>query len=57
MYQAAIVDDELDILNSTKKMLAEQFSRANTAVAFDFFPTVKLFLPCLKTISNTTSYF
>ena len=44
MYQAAIVDDELDILNSTKNMLAEQFSRANTAVAFDFFTNSEDFL-------------
>ncbi len=44
MYQAAIVDDELDILNSTKNMLAEQFSRANTAVAFDFFSKSEAFL-------------
>ena len=48
MYQAAIVDDELDILNSTKAMLAEEFTRANCGVAFDFFTNSKDFLSMLE---------
>ena len=48
MYQAAIIDDELDIRNSTKAMLAQQFTEANTAVAFDFFTNSEDFLSMLE---------
>ena len=44
MYQAVIVDDEEDVLQSTKAMLAEQFNKENTAVAFDFFTKGEDFL-------------
>ena len=48
MYQAGIIDDELDILNATKAMLAKQFTQANTAVAFDFFTNSEDFLSMLE---------
>ncbi|SFI35342.1 two component transcriptional regulator, LytTR family [Pseudobutyrivibrio sp. OR37] len=52
MYQAAIVDDELDILNSTKAMLADEFTKANTAVAFDFFTDSEDFLSMFESHFN-----
>lgn len=52
MYQAAIVDDELDILNSTKAMLADEFAKCNTAVAFDFFTDSEDFLSMFESHFN-----
>lgn len=52
MYQAAIVDDELDILNSTKALLADEFSKANTSVAFDFFTDSNDFLSMFESHFN-----
>ena len=52
MYQAAIVDDELDILNSTKALLADEFAKANTAVAFDFFTNSEDFLSMFESHFN-----
>ena len=52
MYQAAIVDDELDILNSTKALLADEFAKANTAVAFDFFTDSEDFLSMFESHFN-----
>lgn len=52
MYQAAIVDDELDILNSTKALLADEFAKCNTAVAFDFFTDSEDFLSMFESHFN-----
>ncbi|MBP3263020.1 LytR/AlgR family response regulator transcription factor [Pseudobutyrivibrio sp.] len=52
MYQAAIVDDELDILNSTKALLADEFAKCNTAVAFDFFTASEDFLSMFESHFN-----
>lgn len=48
MYQAVIVDDEKEILDSTKAMLADSFNNHNVQVAFDFFTNSEDFLAMLE---------
>ncbi len=48
MYQAVIVDDEKEILETTKKLLSDTFNQKNVPVAFDFYTDSEAFLSMLE---------